>query len=512
MDQLLVKQEEEILDNLSQDNSIENRHSSLEDDELFREMLRREQNENLTRDLGLLTEMGFSIKLINKVYVFLRPRTIDQAILLMTEIDGIYQHNFYYSHKGNKCFICGYEEKFHFDYSGIPEMERSDMKDKETLSKPKIEKKEDSVISIEGDNECVVCYDNVPLEESQGSHLSCGHICCDSCWFEYLKAQIEEAKVSKITCVDYDCKVILEKSFIEKRIEKSPSLIQKYKKFLQKAEIIDNPKKKFCPEPNCESFLEQTNKKVKYLKCQAGHQYCFICLKHWHGKKPCEDETDKDFQLWKKNKTLKRCPNCKMYTEKNEGCNHMTCAECQYQWCWLCEKKYSLSHFTSGTCKGLQFARVNYLKDVKENMRENVREDEQPWFVRADEDTTCCCVSCCGNLYDWFAGLDIFNGSVPKKFCLFMPLMILFGAPVCTFEFLLPFLEELPGEGFCTQFLLYIFTIILVLSNFICYQILFTCSFLVVTLPVFFYWPWVNKLIRFFIQKVYYGIENFGYS
>ena len=105
MDQLLVKQEEEILDNLSQDNSIENRHSSLEDDELFREMLRREQNENLTRDLGLLTEMGFSIKLINKVYVFLRPRTIDQAILLMTEIDGIYQHNFYYSHKGNKCFI-----------------------------------------------------------------------------------------------------------------------------------------------------------------------------------------------------------------------------------------------------------------------------------------------------------------------------------------------------------------------------------------------------------------------
>ena len=111
----------------------------------------------------------------------------------------------------------------------------------------------------------------------------------------------------------------------------------------------------------------------------------------------------------------------------------------------------------------------------------------------------------CFILYDWFAGLDIFNGSVPKKFCLFMPLMILFGAPVCTFEFLLPFLEELPGEGFCTQFLLYIFTIILVLSNFICYQILFTCSFLVVTLPVFFYWPWVNKLIRFFIQKVYYG-------
>ena len=33
-----------------------------------------------------------------------------------------------------------------------------------------------------------------------------------------------------------------------------------------------------------------------------------------------------------KGKRVKRCPRCKIYTEKNGGCNHMTCISCKYQW------------------------------------------------------------------------------------------------------------------------------------------------------------------------------------
>lgn len=32
----------------------------------------------------------------------------------------------------------------------------------------------------------------------------------------------------------------------------------------------------------------------------------------------------------------KKCPGCKTNTEKNGGCNHMTCSRCRFEWCWIC--------------------------------------------------------------------------------------------------------------------------------------------------------------------------------
>lgn len=39
--------------------------------------------------------------------------------------------------------------------------------------------------------------------------------------------------------------------------------------------------------------------------------------------------------------TTKACPNCRAPTEKNEGCNHMTCGQCSFDWCWDCEKRWT---------------------------------------------------------------------------------------------------------------------------------------------------------------------------
>ena len=60
-----------------------------------------------------------------------------------------------------------------------------------------------------------------------------------------------------------------------------------------------------------------------------------------------------------------------MWTEKNEGCNHMTCAECKYQWCWLCGGKYSYNHFYEGKCNGLQFFKPKSEKDIEEALAKN---------------------------------------------------------------------------------------------------------------------------------------------
>lgn len=68
-----------------------------------------------TQDEKSLIEMGFDEIMVKKVYMFLKPRHIIAAIELMTEVEGIMQHD-YYGSKSNLCFICKKEKKLHRDY------------------------------------------------------------------------------------------------------------------------------------------------------------------------------------------------------------------------------------------------------------------------------------------------------------------------------------------------------------------------------------------------------------
>ena len=47
----------------------------------------------------------------------------------------------------------------------------------------------------------------------------------------------------------------------------------------------------------------------------------------------------------------KACPRCHTATEKNGGCNHITCRHCNFEWCWLCSCKYQPGHYRGGACE-----------------------------------------------------------------------------------------------------------------------------------------------------------------
>ena len=446
------------------------------------------------QDTKTLIEMGYPPQMVNKVYVFLRPRTLEEAALLLSEINGIYQHDFYYSsNAGSKCFICGADEKNHINYN-------------ERTSVTRDSKDSDLAIRIsDGDKECIVCYSTCSKDELKRGYLPCGHVCCEICWSEYLKTKIEEATVAKITCVEVGCKEELSEDFILLHINGNSELIRKYNKFLDRARIIQDPSKKFCPEPDCDSYLEKG--KDKYVTCKNGHQYCYVCLKKWHGSSKCDEQLDKDFQLWKKDKIVKQCPNCKIYTEKNEGCNHMTCAECKYQWCWLCQKKYSERHFVDGDCRGLQFTQINFLseapavRNVPDYMRD-IREREDECCC-----SDCCCMDCLFETFDYFHELDLVDGDI-GSIIIFVILLFIFGAPVMAFEYWLGFLDSLIELSNCSRFWTLIISILMLITIEICYQILFLYILGLLIIPLIFYWPLWNIYIEFFIEHIYNEAEG----
>jgi hypothetical protein len=119
-----------------------------------------------------------------------------------------------------------------------------------------------------------------------------------------------------------------------------------------------NPKIQLCPYPDCESYAKKEENN-KFVSCiENKHKFCFNCLKDWHNNEECKIDVEKSFKNWKDSTKVKRCPRCKYFIEKNGGCNHITCFNCKYNWCWLCLQECNPHHYDlNGTCFGLQYAK-----------------------------------------------------------------------------------------------------------------------------------------------------------
>ena len=456
------------------------------------------------QDIKLLKEMGFDEGMVKKVYLVLRPRNLSEAIEMMSEQNGMYQHDFIESRASSnmeQCYICKKERRFHRDYDRNRDSYLNILnKNKEIALVDK-----EQVALEEGEKGlCAICLEDT----NEGNRLQCGHFCCDNCMYNYLKTEIESAKVAKLQCFIRDCDYVLNEDFILSQLRGNKILIDKYKVFKQRAEIFLSKDKKFCPEPDCNSYLQQS--KDKYVQCENGHKYCYICLKKWHGKSPCDEELDKDFQIWKKDKVVKQCPRCKIYTEKNEGCNHMTCTECKYQWCWLCEGEYQEGHFRRGTCNGLQFAKINFLSEKDKVPENRINYDDlnhydahyrrvsgvvEYHYNDAGRKKGCCI--CNSNIGDklWFIShngpFNLYYGNRVIMYIINLLCVLFFMVPVI----LLTGIQELgPRNNILRKKRMLLFVYLYAFCMFVSYQFLMSCLVIpvfILTLPI----PSMNLLI-----------------
>ena len=197
---------------------------------------------------------------------------------------------------------------------------------------------------------CPICYENI--KENEREILRCGHSFCIECFTSYLKESLKEGPscITK-TCPKSSCKELLGPSIFRKYLfDKNKSDFKRYEKFLVDNYVLSSHTLKWCPGKDCKQAIDlETSKTVKFsqknIKCDCGCSFCLACEKEAHMPAKCEQfanwmnlimgKNNKVDELWMKIHT-KKCPQCKVSIEKNQGCMHMTCKNCTHEFCWLC--------------------------------------------------------------------------------------------------------------------------------------------------------------------------------
>jgi len=220
----------------------------------------------------------------------------------------------------------------------------------------------------EGPSTCPICF----LDDIQPNEFyifsQCKHGYCTECLESYFSNRINEGKVLDIKCPFPACTTILEYHQIQDVV--SDELFNRYEEFTFLASLNQDPTLRWCPKPGCGNamFFDPDHPECKCTQCN--YEFCGNCKEPAH-KGTCEEYqqwkednglVDKKYENWAR-KNTKKCPNCKTPIEKANGCNHMTCGNCNYQYCWLCGGKYTSSHFDIYNltgCPGMQSGSRQY--------------------------------------------------------------------------------------------------------------------------------------------------------
>ncbi|TTF41805.1 Ankyrin repeat and IBR domain-containing protein 1 [Bagarius yarrelli] len=244
---------------------------------------------------------------------------------------------------------------------------------------------------------CGICMCSASMFE-EPVDIPCGHEFCRSCWESFLNMKIQEGEAHNIFCPAYDCFQLVPVEVIESVV--SREMDKRYLQFDIKAFVENNPAIRWCPRAGCERAVRLARQGPgagasdplsfpllqARLMCQGeAHEPCDCqTWKMWLQKvtdmKPEElagvSEAYEDAAncLWLLTNS-KPCTNCKSPIQKNEGCNHMQCAKCKYDFCWICLEEWK--KHSSSTGGYYRCTRYEVIQQVQEQSKEMTVEAEK---------------------------------------------------------------------------------------------------------------------------------------
>ncbi|KAK2465895.1 hypothetical protein APHAL10511_001536 [Amanita phalloides] len=190
-----------------------------------------------------------------------------------------------------------------------------------------------------GEGTCPVCFD----EPTSPVLLACRHAYCSECIRHYLMSASERKQFPLACAGDEDmCKVPIPISVIKRFLSQ-----QQFEQLLDAAVTSCIEKQpaifQYCKTPDCTQVYRRDRGK-KVLTCPSCFtSVCTGCNKEGHDGMTCEErdlvsnpeEQERRNEQWALTAGAKRCPSCRMFLQKMEGCNHMECP-CGAHFCWIC--------------------------------------------------------------------------------------------------------------------------------------------------------------------------------
>jgi len=183
---------------------------------------------------------------------------------------------------------------------------------------------------------CSICMeDDKPVYS-----MPCYHSFCRDCWGQYLEITLKDGPSCLYkTCPQPNCN---EKVTEEEIKALAPHLLPKYSFYQLKSFVELNPCARWCPGTDCDK-VGITTTGWGCLSCDCGTSFCLRCGEEPHSPASCADivrwnekcQNESETANWILANT-KPCPKCSSRIEKNQGCNHMVCQQCKYEFCWIC--------------------------------------------------------------------------------------------------------------------------------------------------------------------------------
>ncbi|KAK0403693.1 hypothetical protein QR680_017072 [Steinernema hermaphroditum] len=234
-----------------------------------------------------------------------------------------------------------------------------------------------SLLSGKKLRECPLCVMKLPATHFP-KLTCCSHRSCRSCLVQYLQVEIMESRIV-ISCPE--CSEILHPTDIYQLMIDHPDILEKYENFSLRRVLMTDPDTRWCPAPDCTyAVIANSCAACPQLQCErpgCGTLFCYHCKSNWHANQTCDEARRergrRDVGAGSSNGTgasssvtnpigtgdlgrlkrgdIKACPRCRTYIVKmNDGsCNHMVCAMCSAEFCWLCLKEISDLHYLSPT-------------------------------------------------------------------------------------------------------------------------------------------------------------------